>query len=146
MVKRYKLRKVSSFTSEKLLNMWVRVNDEYDLCYERRKGEWWLLFERPHSRSNFTEYSDACLNKALEDGEAEFVVGPDPFEYTRLRGEEGVSLSAAVKELARICSVSERSVWRWMDGSDVPPYATKLLAIWADSNADQRAAWFHETR
>ena len=147
MVKRYKLRRVDHFISERRPVMWVNWNDEIEARYEKRAKGW--KFDSYNYLKGFPQFppvTDDCLDKLWVDGEAVLVVGPDPFEFTKRRGEEGVSLSAAVKELARICSVSERSVWRWLDGSDVPPYAEKLLAIWADSNADQRAAWFQEPR
>lgn len=63
-------------------------------------------------------------------------------EYITQRLHEGGSLTRAVKEIASICSVGERSVWEWHGGRPVPPYAAKLLAIWAACTPEQRKEWF----
>ena len=63
-------------------------------------------------------------------------------EYIEQRVADGRSLTQAVKELAAICSVGERSVWEWHSGRVVPPYAAKILRIWAECSPDQRQKWF----
>lgn len=65
-------------------------------------------------------------------------------EYITQRLQDGGSLTRAVKEISAICSVGERSVWEWHQGRVVPPYAAKLLRIWADCSPAQRERWFNQ--
>jgi hypothetical protein len=145
MVKRYKLRGTERHTSERRPVMWVHCNEEVALLYHRKATGWEYITEHYLKRVvNPPPIPDECLDKLWADGEAVLVVGPDQFSFTKQRVEQGVSLSAAAKELARICGVSERSVWRWLDGAEMPTYAQRLLTIWADSSPEQRAEWFSE--
>ena len=66
-------------------------------------------------------------------------------EYVELRKAEGLSLTRAVMELVSICAASERAAWRWVKGQPMPPSAARLLRVWAECTAQQRARWF-ETR
>lgn len=63
-------------------------------------------------------------------------------EHIENRRAEGVSLSAAVRELAAITGAGVRSVWRWVDGGEVPPYARRLLVVWQECSPEQRSRWF----
>ena len=65
-------------------------------------------------------------------------------EFVARRVKDGCSLTSAVKELASICSVGERSVWEWHKGRVVPPYAAKVLRIWAECSPEQRERWFNQ--
>ena len=145
MVKKYILRCVGRFITERRPCLGVNWDGIIEARFERSAKGWeFVSYNFLKGFAEFPPVTKACLNKLWADGgEVLLVVGPDPFEYTKQREEEGVTLSAAVKELACICSVSERSVWRWMDGSDVPPYAAKLLSIWADCTPEQRDTWFN---
>ena len=58
------------------------------------------------------------------------------------RRAEGVSHSAAVRELAAITGSGVRSVWRWLNGGEVPPYARRLLTVWHECSPEQRSRWF----
>lgn len=62
--------------------------------------------------------------------------------FIRGRRAEGVSLSAAVRELAAITGAGVRSVWRWVDGGQVPPHAVRLLMVWQECSPEQRSRWF----
>jgi hypothetical protein len=64
-------------------------------------------------------------------------------EYLRTRQEDGLSLSQAVQELARITGSGVRSVWRWVDGGKVPTHATMLLQVWRECTPEQRKRWFN---
>lgn len=65
-------------------------------------------------------------------------------DYFAARQEAGVSLTAAVRELSGITGAGERSVWRWVDGGEVPLYAKRLLVIWSECTPEQRQRWFGE--
>lgn len=63
-------------------------------------------------------------------------------EFLTQRQAEGMSLSAAVRELASICAASERTVWRWVGGTPVPAWARRLLRVWAECSQYERERWF----
>lgn len=65
-----------------------------------------------------------------------------PEQFTKHRQQQGVTLTAAVKEITAICSVNERTAWRWMQGQSAPPSAQLLLRIWCEAPPKLRAAWF----
>lgn len=62
--------------------------------------------------------------------------------FIQQRQAEGLSLSAAVRELAAVCGASERTVWRWHDGAAMPVWAQRLLRIWSDCDPESRRRWF----
>lgn len=62
--------------------------------------------------------------------------------YIRARKNDGLSLTQAVQELAQITGSGVRSVWRWVDGGEVPPYARRLLVVWQECSPEQRSRWF----
>lgn len=63
-------------------------------------------------------------------------------EFLTQRQAEGLSLSAAVRELAAVCGASERTVWRWLDGAAMPVWAQRLLRIWSECDQVSRRRWF----
>lgn len=63
-------------------------------------------------------------------------------EHIENRRAEGISLSAAVRELAAITGAGVRSVWRWVDGGKMPPHAVRLLMVWHECSPEQRDRWF----
>lgn len=65
-----------------------------------------------------------------------------PEEFIKKKTAEGITRTAAVAMMSRVCGVSERRVWTWLQGNAVPPYARRLLDIWATCLPHQRQAWF----
>lgn len=63
-------------------------------------------------------------------------------EYIRKRGTEGLSLTAAVNELAALVAVNTRTAWRWVEAGEAPAQVRKLLLIWAEATPEQRDRWF----
>lgn len=63
-------------------------------------------------------------------------------DYITKRSDEGLSLTAAVGELAALLAVNTRTAWRWYEAGEAPPHVRRLLLIWAEATPEQRARWF----
>ncbi|MBO5863438.1 MAG: hypothetical protein J6Q59_04135 [Paludibacteraceae bacterium] len=63
-------------------------------------------------------------------------------EYIRRRGTEGLSLTAAINELAEMFGIDPRTPWRWNEAGKAPWYIERLLQIWHEATPEQRARWF----
>lgn len=144
----YKLIRGVHYTSEKRPIMWVRVDgDDKDYaCFERRGSREWKRLCGNGRCNQHIPFTDEAFNKLWLEGEAEVVDWTDPIAYARARQGMGVSEDEVAWELSLICSVPVRIARRWMDGWDVPSYATRLLSIWADSTPEQRELWFSATK